>query len=191
MQLHSETFLPKSGTLSGHLFENAKAGMEQKLYWNLSFDFEPFTFFEPDEEEGYDEEPILLLDWLVFSPNEAVFSQELATSSKHNSHAEASIYFMGTHIEIKTWNIALLPKADTHSWILNYDCEADFWVLENPQRVRMSGLTEIEFGGYHIVKDNFAPNVTTAMEAKQLLARHISIATDLKCEDKGFKFVIG
>ena len=105
---------------------------------------------------------------------------------------EASCYFQVTHLEASLWEISVRRLETPTSWALEYDLTVDFWTIDEggPTELKLKGVTELEFGGFDIVKDNFTPKVTAQKDAFDLLSQHIAVDREWNCYDEGFKFVI-
>ena len=186
MKLNSAMFKPGHGTLSAHLFENPRVGVNRDLYWSVCFDFAPFEY------DGGKVETNCMVDWLVFPQPKSALQQSMSLSNSLYPKGEASCYFLGTHLEVSSWEFSLRPTEAAKRWALEYELSVDFWNLEEDgsTELKLVGTTDLEFGGFDIVKDNFAPKVTTSEDAFDLLKQHIPIEEGWNCYDEGFKFVI-
>jgi hypothetical protein len=90
------------------------------------------------------------------------------------------------------WELSLRRLETAKGWTLEYDLSLDLGLLDEDgsTEVNLKGVTDLEFGGFHIVKDSFTPKITTPESAFDLLSKHIPIEKEWNCNDKGFKFVI-
>jgi hypothetical protein len=186
MKLSSAMFKPRNGTLSAHLFENPSVGVNRDLYWSVYFDFAPFEY------DGEEVESNCMVDWLIFPQPERTSQQSISASKTLNPMGEASCYFLGTHLESSLWELSLRRLETAKGWTLEYDLSVDFWTLDEDgsTELNLKGVTDLEFGGFDIVKDSFAPKVTNPENACDLLSKHIPLKEEWNCYDEGFKFVV-
>jgi len=186
MKLSSVMFKPRNGTLSAHLFENPTVGVSRNLYWSVHFDFASFQY------DGEDEEPNCMVDWLIFPQPERALRQSITASNTLSPMGEASCYFQSTHLQANLWELSLRRSETVESWVLEYDLTVDFWTIDEdgPTELQLKGVTDLEFGGFDIVKDNFKPKILAQKDAFDLLSQHIAVDEEWNCYDEGFKFVI-
>lgn len=133
-----------------------------------------------------------MVDWLVFPQMERPLQQSVLASKTLNPMGEASCYFQGVHLEASLWELSVRRLEASKCWNLEYDLTIDFWTLDEdgPTELQLQGVTDLKFGGFNIVKDNFTPKVIAQNDAFDLLSQHIAIDEEWNCYDEGFKFVI-
>jgi hypothetical protein len=161
--------LPETGTLSGHVFENPRAGVVRGLYWSFR------GHFAAVEIDGSEWSSSVLLDWLTFDVRGWPDLDGVdATALRLPDLAEASVYFMDFHqtVELVTFRLDRVGGARFDATV---ELSGELELLDGTRMPRSPIVWRgpVELTGVVIVPENLFPKPLTAQEATAVLAAFI------------------
>lgn len=176
----SEAFLPVSGTISGHLFENQNTGVKRDIYWSIEVEFDEFDL------GGNQEQPLFQVEWIKSSKAAPVLKNGGRFSSGEMNSYEASCYFENSHQPVEFFELEIFLEQEPFHYVLGYSFGFSPDSAQPPIVVR--GVINAAMAEIAIVKQTFGMQGRETADAVQMLRQDYGDTSGLICNDQEFKF---
>ena len=160
-----------TGTIYGHLFENASAGVKRGLYWSVTCPCAPI------HSGGEEWETSLSCEWLTWPLHDWTQLDGAGLVSIIDTGSIECSFYLSEHYPATLMALTLRRILATNRFVVSMSGEVEITGFEElDETVTFSVEFEAELGELVVVPDNLFPKPSTEQEATTALAPFINTA---------------